>query len=517
MTPPGSGVGVAVATPHHEATAAAEQAIANGGNAIDAALAAATVLTVVYPHQCSLGGDLLAVVREPDGSVSAVLSAGAAAAGIDVDAVRGQHDRMPGRGPLSVTVPGVVAGWIELAGRGARLPLADALVRAADIAAMGTPVSAGLHRTLLANAELLWKDPGARRTFFDESGEPIAEGALWSQPALSATLRRLASDPTDFYTGQIARVLGEGFAALGSPLTADDLAAHRVEVTEPVVREIDGTTWYAAPAPSQASALLAVLGERARRTDAELFARGVRVAAARDALLADPHVADVDVERFFAAADGVEAFAAPTGPGAPKPAGDTVAVTAVDTEGRAVTLIQSVFQSFGSGLVEPRTGIVLHSRGSAFSLDPSHPAFLTPGARPPHTLSPVIAATDEGPDAPNTVMALGCQGGRAQAWILSQVAGDLIDPETSDLEEVLGRDRWVFGGVDIGRECQTLVVESDTVTPELAEIADTAGLATSARGTQWDEAGHVQVCRLVGTELSAASDPRADGEAVVLR
>jgi oxamate amidohydrolase len=502
--------GVAVATPHHEATTAAAQAVEAGGNAIDAALAAAAVLTVVYPHQCSLGGDLLAVIREPGGAVRAVLSAGAAAASLDVDAVRARHRRMPGRGPLTVTVPGVVAGWTELAGQGAARPLSEALTRAAEIAERGTRVSPGLRRTLLANAELLARDPGAADTFFDD-GAPLVEDALWRQPALATTLRRLAEDPGDFYAGQVAGVLADGLRRLGSPLTRDDFAAHRVEVAPALVREIDGATWYAAPPPSQAPALLAVLGNNPHRPAAELFARSIRVAAARDAVLADPRVVPVDVTRFFAAADESEMFAAPPGPGAPKPAGDTVAVTAVDTDGRAVTLIQSVFQSFGSGLVEPRTGIVLHSRGSAFSLDPRHPAFLRPGARPPHTLSPVLAVTEAG------VLALGCQGGRAQPWILSQVAGDLIDPATTDLRAVLGRDRWVFGGADIGQDRPTLVVESDEVDPPLAQVAHAAGLAVSARGDRWDEAGHIQVCRLAGSQLSAASDPRADGESIVVR
>lgn len=503
--------GVAVATPHHEATAAAEHAINEGGNAIDAALAAAAMLAVVYPHQCSLGGDLLAVVREPAGTVSAVISAGAAAAGIDVEAVRSEYTRMPSRGPLTITVPGTVAGWIELASRGAARPLSEAFTLAADTAARGTCVSPGLYRALLSNVDLLRKNPGAVQIFLDENGDPLRQGALLAQPALAASLRQLATDPTDFYTGELATVLADGLARLGSPLTTTDFATHHAQVTAPVSRTIDGARWYAAPAPSQASALLAVLGDRARRPNVELFTRALRVAAARDALLCDPRVADVEVDRFFAAADGLDTFTGPTGPGAPRPAGDTVAVTAVDTDGRAVTLIQSVFQSFGSGLVEPDTGIVLHSRGSAFSLDPAHPAFLTPGARPPHTLSPVLAV------APDLVLALGCQGGRAQAWILAQVAGDLVDPATADLRHVLRRNRWVFGGLDIGRQDQTLVVESDAVDAELADVARAAGLATLARGSQWDEAGHVQVCRLTEESLSAASDPRADGKAIVVR
>ncbi|MDC3727521.1 gamma-glutamyltransferase [Rhodococcus rhodochrous] len=500
---------VAVAAPHHEATAAARQAVQSGGNALDAALAAAAVLTVVYPHQCALGGDLIAVVREPDGSVHAVVSVGAAASGIDVAAIRAAHDRMPGRGPLAVTVPGVVAGWRTLEGLGAALPLSSALAEAARIAEEGTAVSAGMRRALLANAELLHTDPGSRAAFFDADGQPLAEGALWRQPALARTLRTLADEPSAFYTGDLAATLVAGLQKLGSPITAGDLAVHRAVTTTPVSRTIDGVRWFTAPAPSQASALLAVLGDDARRSAADLLDRSIRVAQARDALLADPRVAEVDLDRFFAAAEGTDVFAALTGPGVPRPQGDTVAVTAVDDEGRAVTLIQSVYQSFGAGLLEPETGIVLHSRGSAFSLDPGHPAFLRPGARPPHTLSPTVAVGDD------LVLALGCQGGRAQPWILSQVAGDLTDPG-SDAVEVLGRQRWVFGARDIGADEPTLVVEHDGVADDLAEVAARAGLRSTARGARWDEAGHVQVSRLAGGNLSTASDPRADGAAEIV-
>ena len=127
----------------------------------------------------------------------------------------------------------------------------------------------------------------------------------------------------------------------------------------------------------------------------------------------------------------------------PRAAGDTVAMTAVDEEGRAVTLIQSLYAHFGSGLLEPETGIVLHNRGGGFSLEPGHPGCLAPGARPPHTLCPSMV------HAGDAVIAFGCQGGRAQPQILAQVASAVADP-SSDLQAAVGRPRWIVGGADLG-------------------------------------------------------------------
>jgi gamma-glutamyltranspeptidase len=504
---------VAIAAPHHAATSAAERAVAAGGNAFDAALAAAAVLTVVYPHQCALGGDLIAVVRSPGTKPRAIVSAGASASGIDVDAVVNGHDRMPGRGPLSVTVPGAVAGWQEIANFGAALPLSSALAEAADMAERGVDVSAGLHRALKANADVLRTDPGAQRLFFRDSGEILATGDLLVQSALGRTLRTLAREPRDFYEGEIAKSLVAGLTTLGSPLRLSDFSAHHAQVTEAVQWRSSGVDWFVAPPPSQGAALLAVLGESSGNTQSQILARSIRVSRARDAWLADPVAAEVDLARFFDAADEQTSVPALSGHGIPKPQGDTVAVTAVDSDGRAVTLVQSVYQSFGSGIVEPVTGVLLHSRGSAFSLDPDHPAFLRPGTRPPHTLSPVVALGDD--DVDPLVLALGCQGGRAQPWILAQVASAVTDSRTDDLEAVLGRNRWVFGGVDIGCETTTVVTEDAVMSADLVSVAAIEGFATVARGARWDEAGHVQVARACGGVLRSASDPRADGSAVV--
>ncbi|MFI5953272.1 gamma-glutamyltransferase [Cryptosporangium sp. NPDC051539] len=478
---------VALAAPHPAALDAARTVVAAGGGAVDAAVAGAAALAVAYPHQCSAGGDLVALFRPADGGTRAVLSIGAAATGIDV-ATLARHERMPFAGPLTVTVPGAVAGWAGLATLGARLPLADLLAPAIALAAEGVRASEGLRRATRNRLDAVRADPGLAALLIDTAGEPVD---VLRQPALARTLSTIADDWTSFYRGRLAERLLAGLSRLGSPLEAADLAAHRAEVVEPLSTTVGGVTWHAAPPPAQGATLLALLGSDDLLTDAH------RAQLARDALLGDPRGGPVDVDGLLLRSPVPAGREDPS----PKPRGDTVAVTAVDTDGTAVTLIQSVFQSFGSGLLEPGTGLVLHNRGAAFSLRPGHPGRLQPGVRPPHTLCPALAITED------TVVALGCQGGRSQAWILAQVAEDVVD--TGDLASVLARPRWVIGSRDLGRTVDTLLLEPGI--HGLGATAAALGFAVETAAGRHDDAGHVQVARLRNGVVDAAADPRADG------
>ncbi|WP_435581668.1 gamma-glutamyltransferase [Amycolatopsis thermoflava] len=464
---------VAIAAPHSAAVRAAEGAVEAGGNAVDAALAAAAALTVVYPHQCSLGGDLVALLHLPGGTVRAVLSIGAAGSGVDVDALRAQGSRMPGQGPSSVTVPGVVAGWEALARHG-NLPLGVALGDAARFARDGVPIAPGLAQAIENRRDAVLADPGLRA---------LCTGDTLVQPNLAATLDSLTAE--SFYRGEIAARL---VAFLdGSGLSTVDFAAHEAEITDPLT--LDGR-WFAAPPPSQGASLLAILSGRG-----DLVERCRRAVAARDRHLGDPKAGSVDLDALLRADAPLGATTAG------RAAGDTVAITAVGDDGLAVALIQSVYQSFGAGLCDPATGIVLHNRGSAFSLEPGHPAEIAPGRRPPHTLCPVLGVAD------GVLLAAGCQGGRAQPQILAQTVPWLLDPAT-DPAAVLARPRWVVGARDLGYAVETVLAE-----PGSAPGA--TGLPVDVVAGPVDEAGHVQVARLAGTRLDAASDPRADGAAVV--
>lgn len=494
---------IALAAPHAAAVDAGRAAVAAGGNALDAALAAAAMLTVVYPHQCALGGDVIALVRRPDGSTTAVVGAGTAPAAIAEAAA--SWSEVPRAGAGSVTVPGMVAGWTAIADLGATLPVARALEAAAEVAETGTAVSAGLARALVSRADAIHADEGLRGTF-TRDGALLAEGDPVVQPALARSLRRLAADPHDFYRGEIARSLVRTLRAHGGTHTEDDFAGYRPEVVAALTRTIGDAVYSVAPPPSVGAILVGVAAVSEREPGAaELLEASVRGVQARGAHLGDPAAGPVDLEALLAL------DARPlTGPGEPRPQGDTAAVVAMDDEGYAVTIVQSVYQTFGSGLLDPATGILLHNRGGAFSIDPTSPAAIRPGARPPHTLAPAIV------DRGDVTVIAGCQGGRAQPWILAQLLPDATDAAT-DLDELLARPRWVIGDRDLGHDRLTLVAEPG-VAPEVIERAGVLDLGLAAFPGPADEAGHVQLVRRVGTGgvCDAASDPRADGVAALV-
>ncbi len=487
---------VAVAAPHGLAVDAAQEAVEAGGNAIDAALAAAAVLVVSYPHQCALGGDLTALVRGADGRVEAVLSLGAAPAAVDVEALRAQGGRMPARGALAVTVPGIVAGWSELARLGARRGLREPLLRAAELAEAGVPVAPGLSRGLAETAEAVASDPGLR-AIFTRGGEPLRTGDTLVQPRLAATLRRLAEDPSDFYRGETAERLVAALRRLGSPVTAEDLAAHAAERPAPLAATVGETRWWAPPPPSQGATALALIAPEVD-PDAELLARVRAAQAARARLLGDPRGGPIDVAGLRSPRPLPATDPAP----APRVSGDTVAVAAVDGKGRSVTLIQSVFQTFGAGILEPETGIVLHNRGSSFSLEPGHPAELVGGRRPPHTLCPLLA------ESADVRLALGCQGGSAQPSILAQVAAAALDPG-ADLAAALAAPRFVVGSQELGFDTETVLIERGAAMPGLPPLP----LVEVGRDSR---CGHVQAARAAAAGLDAATDPRADGRAATI-
>ncbi|WP_224391445.1 gamma-glutamyltransferase [Pseudonocardia sp. ICBG1293] len=491
---------VALAAPHVAGADAARAVAERGGGALDAAIAAAAALTVAYPHQCSVGGDLVAVVRPAGGTARAVLSIGAAPAALDVDALRAAGPRMPAGGPLSVTVPGCVAGWAAVHRLGARLGLAELVAPAVELARRGVGVSAGLARAISRRSAVIETDPGLSALLLDGDGSPHGIGTTITQPALATTLAAVGADWRTFYTGAVGARLVAGLRGLGSPLSADDMAAHAAEDPPALHRDALGATWSVAPPPSQGASLLAML-----LSGADPLATARRAELARDALLGDPRGGPIDVAGLLLER---ESAGTPAALG-PRPAGDTVAITAVDDTGTAVSLIQSVYQSFGAGILEPGTGVVLHNRGSAFALDPAHPGTVRPGHRPPHTLCPVLA--ERGGD----VVALGCQGGRAQAWILAQTAEDVLD--TSAPAGLLARPRWVIGSRDLGRDRPTLVLEPGVPGSDaLGATARELSLDVDTVPGPHDDAGHVQVARLRTGVLDAASDTRADGAAVVI-
>jgi gamma-glutamyltranspeptidase len=501
----------AIATPHLAATAAGRAAFEAGGNAIDAALAAACTLTVVYPHMCAVGGDVMALVH--DGRAHAVNGSGRSALALPPDAVRGGVSI---RGVGTITVPGAVSAWRTLAERWGTVPLARALEGAAALALEGVPVAPSLHRSLADDPDLIAADEGLAAVFAP-GGRVLGEGDLLVQERLGRTLERLAAHGADdLYRGETAARLIAGLRERGSPLSLADLDAHRTEV-EPVLRRTIGDEDVLTMGPnSQGFSLLQILAavdhmglRDPLATEAPLLAAVFRESARdRDRHLADPAAMERPVEDLLAEvhiAELAARAAASAGPVArPHADGDTVALVAADGSGLAVSLIQSVYRGFGSGVLEPDTGILLHNRGACFSADPDSPNALGPGKRPLHTLMPVLVTRGE-----RVCWVAGTMGGHAQAQIHAQMllrrrAGG--DPETavSSPRFVVGE----LGAADAGEVC----IEEDFATA--LNAFEKAGQAPALMSRWNDSAGHAHAIavRPDGT-LDAASDPRADGGA----
>jgi gamma-glutamyltranspeptidase len=533
-----SGSRFALATPHDLATEAGVRAFEEGGNALDASLAAAAMLTVVYPHQCSVGGDLFAVVAGPGGRLTALNGSGAAPRAIDPDGLRARGEVMPRVGPLSITVPGVVAGWEALAALGARLGLAAAVAPAAAAARDGVAIAPGLARAIRAPSAA--EDEGMAAVFFP-GGEALEEAETLRQPALAGTLTAVAEGGAEaFYRGEVGRRLAAGLQAAGSPIATEDFVLHETQELRPLGGRYRHSEVLTAPPSSQGLVLLQILsalellepspdplGEHAV-VMAELFrltsedrARWLGDTRRRpvplDELLGEDHIRDLarlargatadssDVEALPRAGRG-ERAGAPESTEDPTPPGDTVAVVAMDAEGNAVSLIQSVFEPFGAGILEPSTGLVLHNRGAGFSLDPNHPAALEGGVRPPHTLTPVLVLKPGGP----VVAALGTMGGWGQPQILTQVLVRLLDLGEGPGPAV-SAPRWVVAEREGGGE--TAVLAEPPAAAAIAKDLERAGVRTVELQKADDTTGHVQVVVVRDDRLVAGSDPRADGAA----
>ncbi len=543
---------LALAAPHAAATEAGRAAFEDGGTAVDAALAACATLTVVYPHMCALGGDAIALVHAPDGTVTSVNGSGAAPAALDAARVRAALERdpapvtrtgMPVRGPDTVTVPGVLAAWETLRQLGGALPLARLLRPAIGFAADGCPVARSLAATLAWEPELFAADPGLRAIYFRRHHgaglAPLEEGDVYRQPALAASLETIAAHGVHtFYQGELGARYAAGLRAAGSLMTSDDLVAHATEVTAPLREEAFGHDVLTAPPNSQGYVLLQLLRalERSAATRdpgrpsrapsippdplgaaCAPMARLFRAAGEdRDRYLCDPRRHDVAVAELLGH-DHVgllgEDHVGSLGTGlrsrpADEPPGDTIACVAVDSDGWAVSIIQSVYQAFGAAILEPSTGIVAHDRGACFSLDPSSPNLIEGGKRPLHTLMPVMLLRHG-----RLAIVAGTMGGEAQPQIHVQILSRLLGRDGAgdgDLASAVAAPRWIY---DEG----ALFAEADVPPACLAGLRST-GMPLEMLARLDESVGHAQYARVAGNGvLEAASDPRADGAGLVAR
>lgn len=418
-----------VVSGHHRASEAGAAVLRQGGNAIDAAVAASAALAVAIPHMNGLGGDAIALYYEArSGRVTAINASGRAPRGATVARYRGLgHRRIPQRGPLAISVPGLVAAWGDCLDRCGTRSLSQSLAAAITLAEEGVP----LDQTQLdflsgpLYAELAATFP-ALAAVYGAPGQPRTLGERLKQPLLAATLRRLAGEgAASFYGGPIAAALVTDLAAAGALVSGEDLAAHTTDFAEPLEVGYRGRRVHAAPPNSQGLALMGLLaaeelsGDGASpELDAAWYLRAKRAAfSLRDRYVADP--VRVSLPADLLSADGPlgRAFERPEENGwLPAAGGDTSTLVVVDAAGNTVSWVQSLFEEFGSCVVSPETGVVLHNRLYLERLDEDPVRGLRPALRPFHTLCPALVVGEDGCD-----MTIATPGDHGQPQSIYQV------------------------------------------------------------------------------------------------
>ncbi|MCV6593865.1 MAG: gamma-glutamyltransferase family protein [Silicimonas sp.] len=516
-----------VTAPHHLASEAGLRVLREGGNAIEAAVAIAATLTVVYPHMNALGGDNFWLLHGPGGRVSAIDACGAAAGLADGDFFRNQGlDAIPSRGPLAaLTMAGAASGMaraLEEAARwGGRLPLSRLFEDAIFHAESGTPAAETLAGNAAAKAGELRDVPGFAGVYLTE-GQPPKTGEIVKQPRLAHSFRRLAEDGLDsFYRGEMARSMAADLERVGSPIRAADFARHRSLDVTPLTLNLRGHTLYNMPPPTQGLAALIILGiyDRLGITAPETtgFVHGIVEATKQAFRIRDAHVCDPaymrDPAETWLAPARLDAMAAAIDPdrAAPWPhpsqQGDTVWFGAVDGAGRAVSAIQSIYWEFGSGVVLEESGLTWQNRGTSFSLAPGHHNALMPHHRPFHTIQPALAHLADG-----RVMPWGTMGGEGQPQTQAMIFARHV-LHGMDLQKAVSAPRWLLGRT-WGAETTTLKLEN-RIEPGVLDGLRRAGHAVEVLGGHEEMMGHAGA--LVwhpGGLIEGASDPRSDGAAI---
>jgi gamma-glutamyltranspeptidase/glutathione hydrolase len=512
-----------ISTPHHLATAIGMEVLRSGGNAVDAAVAASAALMVTVPMQCSPGGDAIWITRKPDGEVSVLDASGRSPMAADPESLRSRGlTSIPARSAEAVTVPGAVDGWVRALERHGTRGLEELLEPAARLAESGFFVSRHLHASFRAAWPSL-EARGATGLWSSSHAVPAIYDRL-QQPPLAQALRQIGrSQGREFYEGSLARDIVAAAHNAGSPLSHDDLARHRAEWLRPLKSRWGGLTLYTSPPSTQGVALLEALGlleslgrghdpdsEQATHLMIEALAAALeerdRFVGDRSRMLIGPEslYGDVHLDLIAATIDPARAGER-TGDGGPtKGRGDTAHLAVVDSDGLAVSLIQSVFFDFGTGIPVPSGGFTLQNRGAAFRLQAGHVGELGPGLHPPHTLAPTIACENG-----RLRYVLGCMGGdgqvQTQLQLLHGMARQGLDPQ-----QAVSRPRWYL---DRSTPPVSQVLAEEGVDAALVDGLRRCGHDVSVLGPAEEIMGHAQI---IGVEprgaLVGASDPRSDGQ-----
>jgi len=525
------GLKFAISAPHHLAAEAGADILKQGGNAIEAMIAAAATIAVVYPHMNGIGGDGFWLIGDSAQGRHGIAACGPAAQKAEIAFYREQgRAEIPPRGPqAALTMAGTVAGWQEALTLsqhwGGRLPLESLLAAAIDHARRGVVVTQNQATVTQKKKADLAMLPGVLPLAFKAGQIPYVEGDVLKQPELAASLEQLArAGLMDFYQGDLACALAKGLEAVGSPLRLEDFQTYTAKRVTPLSLKLAYGTVYNLPPPTQGLSSLMILGlfERLGVSQGESFAHihGLIEATKqafeiRDACVCDPAfmeegsalrwLTDASLE---ALARKIDRASAQPWPGAPE-TGDTIWMGCADSQGRVVSFIQSLYWEYGSGVVPDGTGILWQNRGVSFSLSPKHVRALCPGKYPFHTLNPALADLKDG-----RVLAYGTMGGdgqpQTQAAVLSRYA-----QYGRTLQDSLTAPRWLLGRT-WGAETTSLKLENRFPEDLITALA-AAGHCLEIVEDFTSIMGHAgAVCVTAEGVFEGASDPRSDGCAVVL-
>src|SRR5665213_3009189 len=523
-----------VASPHPLATAAGVDVLRRGGNAVDAAIAANAVLTVVYPASCGIGGDAFWIVHDPNAVVhDANAKRTVAYNGSGRTPRAAALDRLPGgtlpkRGALTVTVPGAVRSWEEVGKAHGTRGLDELLAPAELLARNGVAITDVVANYAALNAALLREDADARRIFLPD-GVPPKAGDILCNPELGDTLGAIRRGGADaFYTGEIAERIVRTLNRGGNAMNLEDLAEHRTEATVPLRIPWNGGELLAHPPNSQAALLLLGAGmlENDRGADEprwhHLAVEAMkRAMAIRDATFRDPAFGPSGIEAELTP-QRLAALRAAIDPERAQPReqrpdrGGTIFLCVVDEDGIAVSLIESLYMNYGSGIVAEGTGVVLQNRGAYFSTDPAHPNAYAGGKRPVHTLSPPMFLRNGTPE-----IVFGTMGGDGQPQILLQFLHQLID-RGLDVQRALDHPRWVYGRHELTERPdlatgETVLVESRMPDDIVAGLRQ-RGHRVEPLGPYENAMGHAHAIVIDAERgtLAGGGDPRADSLALGL-
>ncbi|MBZ5658872.1 MAG: gamma-glutamyltransferase [Acidobacteriia bacterium] len=515
-----------VATESPLASKAGAAILERGGNAVDAAIAAHAVMTVVAPMWNGIGGDLFAIVYDAkSGKYYGLNASGWAPAGQSIERLRQKGlQEVPVRGIESATVPGAVDGWQKLLDRFGKKKLSEVLAPAIQIADDGYPATEWIAMHFAKDADLLRNSEAAAKTFLIDDRAPRL-GEVMHNPDLAWSLRQIAQGGRDaFYRGQIAKSLLELSAQHGGAFTAKDFADYSSEWVEPISTTYRGWTVLELPPNVQGIGALEMLN---LMEQFDLHKLGLNSPQALHIQIEAKKLAYADVARYIGdpktakmpvsgmlsksyAAErakliDLEHARCEVAPGAPIPdAGDTTYLSVVDRDGNMVSLIESNYDEFGSGLVAAGTGFPLHDRGALFNMDKDSPNAIAGHKRPLHTIIPAFMEKDQ------IRIAFGIMGGWNQAQAHAQFVSHIVD-FNQNIQAAMETARFTkrtFAGCDVE-------LENRVPGNVRAELTNKGHILTMHNGFSDDFGGGQAVMRDYASGVNyGASDPRKDGAAI---